>query len=114
MLEKTLESPLDCKVIDWKYAGMADYASDYGTFVVTCMLDDEEAERALAHYFGRTPTPGEKRHNFAFVGLAGWCWYVWSLQKESEGDFVGEWLYTYYRYAKKYLPLTLSLYSEEA
>ena len=101
-------------LIDWEYAGMADYASDYGTFVVTCMLDDEEAERALAHYFGRTPTPEEKRHNFAFVGLAGWCWYVWSLQKESEGDFVGEWLYTYYRYAKKYLPLTLSLYSEEA
>ena len=99
-------------LIDWEYAGMADYASDFGTFVVTCMLDDDEAEKALELYFGRTPTLQEKRHNFVFVGLAGWCWYVWSLQKESEGDNVGDWLYTYYRYAKKYLPLAISLYEE--
>ena len=97
-------------LIDWEYAGMSDYASDFGTFVVTCMLEEHEAEKALEHYFGRTPTVEEKRHNFAYVGLAGWCWYIWALQKESEGDFVGEWLYTYYRYAKKYLPLALSLY----
>jgi CTP:phosphocholine cytidylyltransferase-like protein/thiamine kinase-like enzyme len=97
-------------LIDWEYAGMSDYASDFGTFVVTCMLKEGEAEKALEHYFGRTPTVEEKRHNFAYVGLAGWCWYIWALQKESEGDFVGEWLYTYYRYAKKYLPLALSLY----
>ena len=97
-------------LIDWEYAGMADYASDYGTFVVTCMLDEDEAEHALECYFGRTPTIEEKRHNFAYIGLAGWCWYVWSLQKESEGDFVGDWLYTYYRYAKKYLPLAISMY----
>ena len=99
-------------LIDWEYAGMADYASDFGTFVVTCMLDDARAEKALEMYFGRVPTLQEKRHNFVFVGLAGWCWYVWSLQKESEGDNVGDWLYTYYRYAKKYLPLAISLYEE--
>ena len=99
-------------LIDWEYAGMADYASDYGTFVVTCMLDDEEADRALEYYFGRKPTPQERRHNFAYVGLAGWCWYVWSLQKESEGDNVGDWLYTYYRYAKKYLARALALADE--
>ena len=97
-------------LIDWEYAGMSDFASDYGTFVVTCMLDEAEAERALELYYGRTPTLEEKRHNYVFVGLAGWCWYIWSLQKESEGDNVGDWLYTYYRYAKKYLPLAISLY----
>ena len=43
----------------------------------------------------------------------GWCWYVWSLQKESEGDFVGEWLYIYYKYAKKYLPLAISRYEKQ-
>ena len=101
-------------LIDWEYAGMADYASDFGTFVVTCELDEAEAERALEHYYGRTPTLEERRHNFAFVGLAGWCWYVWSLQKESEGDYVGDWLYIYYRYAKKYLPLAISLYGKSA
>jgi thiamine kinase-like enzyme len=100
-------------LIDWEYAGMSDYASDYGTFVVTCMLDDAEAERALELYYGRKPTLEEKRHNYVFVGLAGWCWYIWSLQKESEGDFVGEWLYIYYKYAKKYLPLAISLYEKQ-
>ena len=102
----------ELSLIDWEYAGMSDYASDYGTFVVTGKLDDEEADRALEHYFGRTPTLAEKRHNYVYVGLAGWCWYVWSLQKESEGDYVGDWLYTYYRYAKKYLPLALELYAQ--
>ena len=100
-------------LIDWEYAGMSDFASDYGTFVVTCMLDDAEAERALELYYGRKPTLEEKRHNFVFVGLAGWCWYIWSLQKESEGDFVGEWLYIYYKYAKKYLPLAISMYKKQ-
>ena len=73
------------------------------------MLSDDEANRALELYFERTPTPLERRHNYAYVGLAGWCWYVWSLLKESEGDFVGDWLYTYYSYAKRYLPRTLAL-----
>lgn len=100
-------------LIDWEYAGMSDYASDFGTFVVTCMLDEKEAEHALELYFERKPTLEEKRHCFVFVGLAGWCWYVWSLQKESEGDNVGDWLYTYYRYAKKYLPLAISLYEDK-
>ena len=99
-------------LIDWEYAGMADYASDFGTFVVTCQLSEEEAERALELYFERTPTLEEKRHCYAFVGLAGWCWYIWSLQKESEGDYVGDWLYIYYRYAKKYLPLAIALYEQ--
>lgn len=101
-------------LIDWEYAGMADYASDFGTFVVTCQLSEQEAERALEHYFGRTPTPEEHRHNFAHVALAGWCWYVWSLLKEAEGDYVGEWLRIYYKYAAKYLPMSLELYRKNA
>ncbi len=40
-------------------------------------------------YFDRKPDYAELRHNLAYVGLAGWCWYVWSLVKEAQGDFVG-------------------------
>lgn len=97
-------------LIDWEYAGMADYASDFGTFVVTCKLSEKEALQALAYYFGRKPTAAEIRHNFAYVGLAAWCWYVWALLKEAEGDYVGEWLYTYCDYATQYLPKTIELY----
>lgn len=101
-------------LIDWEYAGMSDYASDYGTFVVTCKLDERRALEALECYFGRKPTSAELRHNLAFVGLAGWCWYVWALLKEAEGDCVGDWLYVYYRYAKGYLPKVCDLYEKEA
>lgn len=97
-------------LIDWEYAGMSDYAQDLGTFCVCCQLSDEEIDQAIELYFGRTPTVEERRHNLAFVAFAGWCWYVWSLLKEAEGDNVGEWLYIYYRYARKYLDKALALY----
>ncbi len=101
-------------LIDWEYAGMSDYANDFGTFVVTCELRETEARRALEHYFGRVPNNEEVRHNFAYVAFAGWCWYVWSLVKESEGDNVGEWLYVYYRYAKEYLGRALAMYETDS
>ena len=97
-------------LIDWEYSGMSDYASDFGTFVVCCELSREEAETALSYYFGRTPTFAERCHNFAHVAMAGWCWYVWSLFKEAQGECVGEWLYIYYRYAVDYLDDVLSWY----
>ncbi len=99
-------------LIDWEYSGMSDYASDFGTFVVCSQLSEDEAFQALSYYFGRTPTAAEVRHNLAFVAFAGWCWYVWSLYKESRGENVGEWFYIYYKYAKKYLDKTLKLYEQ--
>lgn len=101
-------------LIDWEYAGLGDYANDFGTFVVCCELSEQEALRALNSYFGREATFEEVRYNFAFVALAGWCWYVWSLLKEKEGDFVGEWLYIYYRYAKEYMDKVLGWYETDS
>lgn len=99
-------------LIDWEYAGMSDYANDFGTCVVCCEMSPEEAMAALTAYFGRTPTFEEVRHNLAFVALAGWCWYVWSLVKESEGASVGNWLYTYYNYAEKYMNEVIAWYEQ--
>lgn len=107
-----LDSANTLHLIDWEYAGMGDYANDFGTFCVCCELDEDEADAALAAYFGRTPTGEERRHNFAHVALAGWCWYLWSLLKEVEGDFVGEWLYVYHRYAVNYLDRALAMYGD--
>ena len=97
-------------LIDWEYSGMSDYASDFGTFVVCCELDRAEAEQALAFYFDGAPSPEQRRHNLAHVALAGWCWYVWSLFKEAQGEYVGEWLYIYYRYAEGYVDDVLAEY----
>lgn len=101
-------------LIDWEYAGMSDEAADFGTMVVcTDELDEERAERALAFYFGRTPTEAEKRHFWSYVVFAGWCWYVWALLKEAEGDNVGEYLYVYYRHAADYVSSLLAQYEAD-
>lgn len=100
-------------LIDWEYAGMGDYANDFGTFVVETQLQEEDAIRALCAYFDRKPTLEEKRHNFAFAAFAGWCWYLWSLYKESQGENVGKWLHVYYRMGKDYLEKSLKLYQQD-
>ena len=100
-------------LIDWEYSGMSDYANDFGTFCVCCQLSPEEIDAALEAYFGRKPTRAERAHNLAHIALAGWCWYLWSLLKEAEGDFVGEWLYIYYSYGREYLTKALELYREK-
>lgn len=100
-------------LIDWEYSGMSDYANDFGTFCVCCQLSPEEIDAALEAYFCRKPTRAERAHNLAHIALAGWCWYLWSLLKEAEGDFVGEWLYIYYNYGREYLTKALELYREE-
>ena len=45
--------------------------------------------------------------------FAGWCWYLWSLVKEAEGENVGEWFFIYYRYAAQYIDKLLSWYEED-
>ena len=99
-------------LIDWEYAGMSDEASDFGTFTVCCELSDKEAEDALHFYFGHRPISLDRRRSWSYVVFAGWCWYVWSLEKEAEGDNVGEWLLNYYRYAHDTVDRVLSWYEE--
>ncbi|WP_172119760.1 NTP transferase domain-containing protein [Actinomyces faecalis] len=98
-------------LIDWEYAGMSDVAGDFGTMVVCGQLSQEKAERALAHYLGHQPTRAERRHFWSYVVFAGWCWYVWALLKESEGDDVGEWLFIYYRHAVDHVDRLLADYA---
>ena len=97
-------------LIDWEYAGMGDYANDFGTFCVCCQLSEDGVSYALKAYFGREPTEAETRHNLGMIAMAGWCWYLWSLLKEAEGDYVGEWLYIYFNYAQKYIDRSLESY----
>ena len=97
-------------LIDWEYAGMSDVASDFGTMVVCAQLSIAQGDRALEFYFGRTPTERERRHFWSYVVFAGWCWYVWALAKEAEGDDVGEWLLIYYRHAVDHVDRLLADY----
>lgn len=90
-------------LIDWEYAGMGDYANDFGTFVVCCELNTSEALAALDSYFGREATHEEALHALGIAGLAGWCWTLWALIKEADGADIGNWRSVYQSYAEKYL-----------
>ncbi len=100
-------------LIDWEYAGMSDVASDFGTMVVCGQIAPDTARTALADYLGHVPSVQEERHFWSYVVFAGWCWYVWSLFKESEGDDIGEWLFIYYRHAVDYVDATLAAYEQD-
>ena len=69
-------------------------------------------QSALRYYFGREASDAEWRHNLGQVGMAGWCWYAWSLLKIAEGDDPGEWTYIYYRAGRTYLRKALELYKD--
>lgn len=99
-------------LIDWEYAGMSDYAQDLGTFCVCCKLSETQFESFLQAYFKREPSLLEKAHCTAFVAFAGWCWYIWALFKELEGEIVGDWTYTHYCYANAYLARSFALYEQ--
>ena len=99
-------------LIDWEYAGMSDEANDFGTFAVCCELTDNEANTAIDYYFGKTATFEQRRHFWSYVVFAGWCWYLWSLVKEAEGENVGEWFFIYYHYAANNIDRVLSWYEE--
>ena len=97
-------------LIDWEYSAMSDYASDLGTFVCCSDYDIDDALRAFRFYFGREPTPEEARHCLAYVGISAYYWFVWALYKDDSGEPVGEWLYLWYRAAKKFGHVAVDLY----
>ena len=88
---------------------MGDEANDYGTFVVTSLLTDEEADQALAYYLEHEPTLEEQEHFYAFVVFAAWCWYNWALYKEALDECVGDWRSIYRHCATHYLDRLLQL-----
>ena len=107
-----VESSNEMHLIDWEYAGMSDEANDFGTLTVCSELTEDQANQALEYYFGREASPRERRHFWSYVVFAGWCWYIWALVKEAEGDNVGEWLYIYYKHAVTYVDRLLGEYED--
>jgi len=77
---------------------------------VYALLPLDRGDKALEFYFSRTPTERERRHFWSYVVFAGWCWYVWALAKEAEGDDAGQEVFTYYRHVTDYVDALLSWY----
>lgn len=99
-------------LIDWEYSGMGDYAGDLGTFICCSpSYTYDDVLRILKIYFECDPTPEQLRHCIAYISIAAFRWYVWSLYQDMHGKPVGELQYTWYRYAKEYSKRALELYS---
>lgn len=90
---------------------MGDYACDIGNFVAQGSgYSVQETVDILDLYYGRPPTAEEKRHCLAAVSVVGYYWYVWAMYKEAMGNPVGEWLYVWYKAAKRFAAVALELY----
>ncbi len=110
MLNFLLNEEDEFSLIDWEYAGMSDPANDFATFAVCCELTKEQSDRCIDYYLGRPADFAERRHFWASLVLAGWCWYIWGLEREAVGETVGAWLEIYHRYAVQYIDDVLSWY----
>lgn len=97
-------------LIDWEYSGNADPAGDLGTFICCSDYTLEETLNILQIYYGRQPTELEFRHCMAYIAISSFYWYVWALYKEKKGEIVGEYLYTWYRFAGSYGKIALEAY----
>lgn len=100
-------------LIDWEYSGNCDPASDLGTFICCSDYNEQQIKNVLNLYFSRELTALEYRHYIAYVAISGYYWFIWALYKESVGNLVGEYLYIWYKYSKKYSEVALELYVKE-
>lgn len=97
-------------LIDWEYSGNDDPASDLGTFICCSDYSFDQCEDIFRRYLGRDANETEKRHYYAYVSLAGYYWYVWAIYQTSVGNNVGEYLYIWYKWAKKACHKAMSMY----
>jgi len=98
-------------LIDWEYSGAADPGVDIGTFICCSDYTVVEAEAVLLQYHGHKPSLDELRHDYAYIALAAYYWFVWAVFQESRGNAVGAYLLQWYRMAKTYLEKVLELYA---
>jgi len=100
-------------LIDWEYAGMADPATDIGTFLACSDYTMGKADETIAVYLQHTPGVEELRHYIAYGAILSYYWFVWALYQDSVGKTVGSYLYQWYRCTKAYSKRTLKLYRNE-
>lgn len=101
-------------LIDWEYSGMSDSGVDIGTFIACSDYDLEEAQRIIEIYLQYKPSEKELCHFMGYIAVSSFYWFVWALYQDSVGKTVGEYLYMWYRYTKKYSKKALELYENNA
>ncbi len=108
--ENFLINDEEIHLIDWEYAGYGDPGFDVGSYVCGGDHSEEDVNRILFTYLGRTPTFFEKRHFYAYIAITGFFYMHWTMFKESEGQIIGYLKPLWYRYAKDYSKKAVEFY----
>ncbi|MCR5544530.1 MAG: phosphotransferase [Eubacterium sp.] len=98
-------------LIDWEYSGMADPASDLGTFIACSDYTYDEAKDIIKRYLRHEPESGELAHYVGYVAVLSFYWYIWSIYQDTVGNPVGEWQYLWYKSSLDYTMIGLEMYN---
>ncbi len=90
------------RLIDWEYAGMCDPLIDMSMCAIYSYYNEDEVEKLIRLYLGRTPTAVERFVYYSYIALGGFLWCLWAVYKSSVGKEFGEYTLIMYRYAKNY------------
>lgn len=96
-------------LIDWEYSGMTDPAVDLGTFIACSDYSISDAVDIIEMYFDREVTNVELRHYLGYVAICSFYWFLWALYQENNGKNIGEYLYIWHDYTKKYSEYALNM-----
>lgn len=102
----------DLYLIDWEYAGLNDPANDVACILCRDYYTEEQTEKYLEAYFGRTLSEYEHRHFIAYIALCGFYWFCWGLYKGSVGDDDGFFFLPAYRNCIRYIDVALESYEK--
>ena len=100
-------------LIDWEYTGLNYAANDIGCILCRYDWSDEQIERYLKAFVGRTLTEDEHRYYIAFIPISAFYWFCWGLYKGSVGDDDSFFFLPSYRNLVRFIDFALESYGEK-
>ncbi|QIK70046.1 phosphotransferase family protein [Erysipelothrix sp. HDW6C] len=95
------------KLLDWEYAGMADYRIDIAMHAIYSGYSQSGIEELASLYYGFKPTEEDMIIIYAYVALSGFLWSLWTCYKEGQGDDFGDYGSEQFEYADRYSSLVI-------
>lgn len=89
-------------LIDWEYAGDTDIGYDLCKLFVKNDAKGDDIDKWLAMYYGRKPTPEERRHIVGCAAVSFYYWYIWALYMVKRGNDYSDLMLKYLTIFKHY------------
>ena len=95
------------------YIGLNYAANDIGCILCRYDWSDEQIERYLKAFVGRTLTEDEHRYYIAFIPISAFYWFCWGIYKGSVGDDDSFFFLPSYRNLVRFIDFALESYGEK-